>query len=140
MRSWRASWSSAIMPDTLKKLVDRVLDGEKAGPSLAESVGVEREAGRQVGAPQAWGTLRLDRLRELDPRRFGFKREANPPATFLLGSWLEVIRKADWASAAASWTEAGLEGGVDFASSVGRVSGRFEGVCPSHRAGCPRSC
>lgn len=115
--------------DTLKKLVDRVLDGEKAGPSLAESAEWNARRAR-VGAPQAWGTLRLDRLRELDPRRFGFKREAKPPATFLLGSWLVVIRKADWASAAASWTEAGLSGELTLPAPSGGYPAALKGFVP----------
>ncbi|WP_406693579.1 hypothetical protein V5E97_21310 [Singulisphaera sp. Ch08] len=92
---------------TLKLVVDRVLDGAKAGASLADDANwIARRT--QAGDRQAWGVVRLDRLRELDPKRFAFQGDPNPAATFLFGSWLEAIRKADWALAALSWTDAGL--------------------------------
>ncbi|SIO18397.1 hypothetical protein SAMN05444166_2870 [Singulisphaera sp. GP187] len=92
---------------TLQQVIDRVLDGAEAGASLADDA-TWKARREQAGDRQAWGLVRLDRLRELDPKRFAFKGDPKLPATFLFGSWLEVIRKADWASAALSWTDAGL--------------------------------
>lgn len=122
---------------TLKTLVDRALDGVKAGATLADDAAwMARRA--QVGDPQAWGVVRLDRLRELAPKQFAFKGEAPLPATFLFGSWLEVIRKADWASAAFSWTEAGPGAEILLPTPVGGYPEALKGFVPSDGRGATR--
>jgi hypothetical protein len=90
-------------PDTLKAVIDRSLDGEKAGPALADDPRWKSEHDRLGPDAVAWSFVRADRLRALDPKKFALDTKSNPPLTFLFGSWLEDIRKADWASATLSW-------------------------------------
>lgn len=88
----------------LKAVVDRVRDGGQAGGTLVENPAWKTQRDRAGAEALAWGFARLDRLRELDPKRFTIPEQGKPQATLLLGSWIDVMKRADWAAATLTWT------------------------------------
>jgi hypothetical protein len=122
---------------SLKEVADRALDGAKAGTSLADNVAWKAKRAHAADA-LAWGLVRLDRLRELDPTRFAFNGDAKPPATFLFGSWLEAIQKADWASVVLTWTNVGPGVELTLPSPEGGYREPLKGFVPPRGQGAKR--
>ena len=90
--------------DMLKRVIDRIKDGVPGG-SLADNA---EFAARRAAAPKdgaAWMFARLDRLRELDPKRFGKPATPDTGQTLLFGPWAELLRTAPWISMSLGWTE-----------------------------------
>lgn len=92
--------------DALKVMIDRVLD-EKGGSIVDEADWKEARAKLDRDAV-AWGFARLDRMREIDPKRFQIPEMVDAGATFLFGAWIDTLRKAPWISASLTWTEGRL--------------------------------
>jgi hypothetical protein len=125
--------------DTLKAVVNRALDGPTAGRPISESA--EWKARRAKVPPDAlaWGVVRLDRLRALDPKKFSLpEQEKTPPqATFLFGSWVEALRKAPWASASLSWTESRLGAELTVPVPPGGYADALKGFLPLNGSCAP---
>jgi hypothetical protein len=96
---------------TLKVMIDRIKSGNTQG-----IVGNARWKARRLAAGTdalAFAFVRLDRLREIDPKKFGGgDGPPNPGLLFLFGPWFEALRKADWISASVTWTDGKLAGDV----------------------------
>jgi hypothetical protein len=113
--------------ETIKALVDRVLDGPGPGGSIVDDAGWKaRQAGVRDGA-LAWGYARLDRLRALDPKKFAVPDKTNLPQTLFFGSWIEALRKAPWASAQLAWKENRLAAGVTLPPPAGGYAAPYKG-------------
>jgi hypothetical protein len=123
--------------ETLKTVIDRALDGPKPGTSLAESADWKARH-EQVGVDAlAWGLVRLDRLRALDPKKFTLPEKLPPPPTFLFGSWIEALRTAPWISATLTWTESRLGAELSLPGPSGGFPEALKGFIPPKGAGAP---
>jgi hypothetical protein len=92
---------------TLQAIIDRAKNGTGSGIAANTHWKTRRDAAGPD--PLAFAFVRLDRLREIDPKRYGGDEgPVNPGAVFLLGPWVEAVRKADWLSASLTWTEGKL--------------------------------
>ena len=115
--------------DTVKAIVDRALDGPKAGASILDNADWKARRA-QVGPDDvAWSFIRLGRLRELDPKKFGFK-EVPPPVTFLFGSWVEALRKTPWISAKLVWNARRLGADIELPTPPGGFPESLKGYVP----------
>lgn len=121
--------------ETLKAVIDRALDGK--GPILADDATFA--ARRKEADPEAlaWGFMRTDRLRRIDPKRFGGTKP-DPGATFVFGAWLEAIQKGDWASLGLTWTEGRLAAELTVATPKDGYSAAMKRYLPSKGEGAPR--
>lgn len=95
----------ANSPATLKVIIDRSLDPK--APALADDPTFRARRGEADPEALAWGFARMDKLRAIDPKKFGGDK-ADPGATFLFGPWLEAIQKGDTVSASLVWTDSRL--------------------------------
>lgn len=127
----------ADSPETLKRVLDRVLDGLKPGEALADDASWKSSRDRLGADTMAWSFVRLDRLRAEDPGRFGFRGENKPGPTLLFGSWIEAARKADWATAALRWSDERLGAELRLALPPGAYSDAFQGFLPPRGQGAP---
>lgn len=125
--------------ETLKAVIDRALDGLPSGRSIEDQdLWKARKAAVPSGAI-AWGLARIDRLRELDPKKFTIGEKHDPGQTLLFGGWLETARKASWASVTVSWTEERLAAELALPAEPGNREGAFKGYLPPAGAGAPRT-
>ncbi|WP_169976813.1 hypothetical protein [Tautonia rosea] len=83
----------------LQAILDRHLDN---GDHLTDSPSYTET--RPEGDPLAWAFARVERLRELDPKRFSGD-EPDAGAMLLLGVWIDLIRQTPFASATLDWTD-----------------------------------
>jgi hypothetical protein len=125
--------------ETARTLIDRALDGPGAKASVADD---PEWAARRAGVKAdtlAWGHARLDRLRELDPKRFGGAGDTKPkpPPTLLAGGWIETVRKAPWVSVSVDWTEGRLAADLTLPVPDGGRGAAFKGFVPPVGAGAP---
>ena len=99
----------------LKAVIDRTIDD---GDRLVDDAFFN--ARQPEDAPMAWAYARLDRLREIDPDRFGGDDEPDAGEVLLFGGWLELIRSAPWASATWEWADDRLSATLKVAAPEGR--------------------
>ncbi|HEV3165629.1 MAG TPA: hypothetical protein VGZ22_16500, partial [Isosphaeraceae bacterium] len=83
---------------------DRSLDGDKAGSAITSDTTWKARRAQVPADASAWGLVRIDRLKALDPKKFQVPHQPNPGATFLFGHWLEALRQAPWLAASVTWT------------------------------------
>ncbi len=109
----------AIVNDTLivsqsaeavKTVIDRARGGKIA--SIATNADWKARHDRVSADTVAWGLVRLDRLREIDPKKFTIPEMVNPGQTFLFAPWIEAARKAPWVAASLNWSDAHLVANV----------------------------
>lgn len=117
--------------DVLHAVVDRHLDD---GDRLTDSALFADR--RPDEAPMAWAYARVDRLRELDPDRFGAE-EPDAGAMLLLGAWVELIRTTPWASATLDWEEGRLAASLTVAAPEGGRSELMGRFLPAQGEGAP---
>lgn len=125
--------------ETAKAVIDRALDGPGAKGSFADS---PRWSSRwAVENPDIvfWGFARLDRLRKLDPKRFGDGGGARPKPqeTLLLGAWAESARKSPWLVATLAWSDRRLAAELTLPAPPGGRGGARKGFVPPRGAGAP---
>ncbi|MCA1684776.1 MAG: hypothetical protein LC745_02075, partial [Planctomycetia bacterium] len=127
----------ADSPETGKLVVDRVLDGFK-GSVADDGTWKSRRDGVKADT-LAWGSARLDGLRELDPKRYGAANDAKGavPPTLLFGGWIEAVRKAPSVSASLTWTEGRLAAELSLPVSKGGRGEAFRGFFPPGGSGAP---
>ncbi len=108
----------------LERLIDRmvampVLKGDSAGSakaafaSLAERTEWNTLKEKQDADAVAWGFADMDRLRKLDPKRYGPSDKPDNGVTFLFGSWFQAIQKAPWLTASIRWSTTELGATID---------------------------
>jgi hypothetical protein len=130
-------------PEALKALIDRVCDGGRSGGTgpgpgaLADASEFQARRGRVAPDTLAWGFARLDRLREVDPKRFGVPEKRAPQATFFFGSWFEALRTAPAIEAALSLSNQRLEATVSLLTPPQGYREAFQGFIPSQGNGAP---
>ena len=78
----------------------------------------------------AWSFVDLDRLRKIDPAKFGYKNPPDTGVTLLFGSWYEAFRKASAATASIRWSDTELATSVDFMQPAGGQAPAFQGYLP----------
>lgn len=96
-------------PDSLKTMIDRVQGRSTDFEPLSGNSDWSNQRAALDSEASAFAFVRLDTLRVIDPKKFGFGAD-KPDAggTFLLGYWLDLLRHGDWASSSLTWTNARL--------------------------------
>ncbi len=90
----------------LKTVLDRVQGRAEGFEPLSKNAAWSKQHAGLDADAVAFAFVRLDTLRAIDPKKFGFGADKpNAGGTFLLGYWLELLRTGDWASASMSWTD-----------------------------------
>jgi len=117
----------------LKAVIDRHLDG---GATLAESS--EYLDRRPDPIPTVWAYARLERLREIDPKRFAME-EPDPGAWFLAGAWIETAQKAAWTRATLDWTEDRFQADLTIPRPADGLSEPLRRFLPPKGDGAPRA-
>jgi hypothetical protein len=124
--------------ETLKTVIDRARDGVKGGGgAIADDAAWKARRARVEPETLAWGLVRLDRLRELDPRRFKVPEKLSPPQTFLFGSWLDALRTADRIEARLTWSDRRLGADVTLPVPSGGSREVLKGFIPAAGSGAP---
>ncbi len=90
--------------ETLKTIIDRA-KGQGGHTPITGDAAWKGRRGAIGDDAVAFAFARLDRLRKLDPDKFGGK-ERDPGAVLLLGAWYEALLEGPWASASLTWTDA----------------------------------
>ena len=121
--------------EALKSVIDRIQDASAKNLSQDADWTSARGAAREETV--AWSFVRLDRLRELDPKRFGKDAKPNPGALFLLGPWVESLQKSKWAALRLDWTDGRLGAELLLPRPAGGYSPTFARYIPPKSAGAP---
>ncbi len=123
--------------ETARAVIDRALDGMGAKGSFADTP--EWSSRRAAVRPDtlAWGFARLERLRKLDPKRYGGDGGAKrpPQETILLGGWVEAVRKAPWVEATFDWGARRMAAELILPVPPGGRGGAFRGFVPPEGSG-----
>ena len=109
----------------LVRLIDRMvaapaLIGETANlgkkatfASLAERTEWKALKEKQDADALACGFADLDRLRKLDPKKYGPSDKPDNGVIVLFGSWFQAIQKAPWLTASLRWSTTELGAAID---------------------------
>lgn len=116
--------------DTLKVLIDRVLDGPKGNGSIVDDAGWKARQAQVKADGLAWGYARLDRLRELDAKKFSIPEKTKLPQTLFFGSWIEALRKGPWVAASLNWSGDRLAADVTVPVPPGGYAATYKGYVP----------
>ncbi len=122
-------------PETLKTVIDRSLD-EKS-PSLADDATFQARHKEVDKDALAWGFARTDKLRTIDPKKFGGEK-ADPGATFVFGPWLEAIQKGDWVAATLVWSESRISAEIVVPEPKSGYSAAMKRYLPGKGQGAPQ--
>ena len=124
--------------DSLKTLIDRVQDRAKDFEPLSKNAAWSAQRNGLDADAAAFAFVRLDTLRTIDPKKFSFGAD-KPDAggTFLLGYWLELLRKGDWISSSVTWTDARLAATLNLPVPDKGVSDAIATFRPSNHQGAP---
>lgn len=118
----------ASSPELLKQVVDRAEAPPEAADSLAGS-DLWRKRREAAGEATAWGLVRLDLLRKIDPKTYATdKKDAG--ATLLFGPWLASVRTSDWAAIDITWNGDRLAASLELPNPSGGNSPEFQGYLP----------
>ncbi len=110
----------------------------KADGALAALLDVPRwKALRDRQGPDAlaWSFVDLARLRQIDPKRFGYANQPDTGITLLFGSWYEALRKAPSATASISWSDTELAANIDLPQPKEGRAPIFKGYLPTSGKG-----
>jgi len=118
----------------LRAVVNRARDG---GRSIADDEGWKARRAQVDPQATAWAYLRLDRLREIDPKKYGGEGPASAPAQLLFGNWIEALRKAPSAAASLSWAEDRVAAEVTVPTPPGGYSRATKAFLPPKGEGAP---
>jgi hypothetical protein len=78
----------------------------------------------------AWGFADMNRVRQLDPKRYGSSNKPDTGLIVLFGSWLEAFRKAPWMTASIRWSPAELDAAVVLAVPKEGRAAAYKGYVP----------
>jgi len=114
---------------TMRAIIDRSLAAPGSAKSLADDAEWQaRRRGQLAGDAAAWALVRLDRVRQIDPKALAIPAEVNPLVTILFADWVEALKKATWVAANLTWTEDHLGASLTLPTPPGgysEVFGRF---------------
>ena len=110
--------------NNLKRLIDRMVpiaaksgepavSGKGSFVSLAERAEWKTLKEKQDADSLAWGVAAMDRLRQLDPKRYGSSNKPDTGVIVLFGSWFQAIQKAPWLTASIRWSHTELGAAID---------------------------
>ena len=123
---------------TAKAVADRVLDGLGGKKPITELV---EWSGRQNAIKAdtlAWAFVRTERLRQLDPKKFGKGGgDRKPQEMILFGGWLDAVRKAPWLSASADWSESRMAATLTLPVPAEGRPAVLKGFVPPKGSGAP---
>lgn len=122
--------------EALKAIVDRSIDGMTGEPFIESAAWKERKAGLETDAT-ARGIVRLERLRELDPKRYRVPDQVDPGAVLLFGPWIETLRQAPWMAASLTWTDERLGAQLQMPTPADGLSPALKTYVPGSGEGAP---
>jgi hypothetical protein len=139
--SGRLAVSSSVKD--LERLIDRAVAPEslKSGPasatkaSLSDRAEWKSQRDRQGPDTLVSGFADLDRLRQLDPKRFMPSDKPDTGAVFLFGSWLEAIKKAPSLAASIRWSTKELGATLELPVPKGGRPATLKGFLPGPGTG-----
>ena len=132
--------------NNLKRLIDRMVpmaakSGEPAVSGKGSFASLAKRAEwitlkeKQDANSLAWGFADMDRLRQLDPKRYGSSNKPDTGVIVLFGSWFQAIQKAPWLTASIRWSHTELEAAIDLPMPKdGRVPA-YKGYVPASGKG-----
>ncbi len=124
--------------DTSKLVIDRVLDGLKDQKPLSDLPEWSTRADAVKADTVAWGFARMDRLRTLDPDKFGSANaKAKPQEVLLLGAWFDALTKSPSISAGLDWSAERLALNVHLPVPAAGREAAHKGFVPPKGAGAP---
>jgi hypothetical protein len=134
--SGRLAVSSSVK--NLERLIDRAVAPESLKPGLARATKAsladqpewKLQRDRQGPDTLVSGFAHLDRLRQLDPKRFKPSDKPDTGAVFLFGSWLEAILKAPSVAASIRWSTKELGATLELPVPKGARPATFKGFLP----------
>jgi len=118
----------------LRAVVDRARDG---APSIADDQGWKDRRAQVDEKATAWAYARLDRLREIDPKKYGGDGPGPAPVQLLFGQWIEALRKSPWAAASLTWEGVGFSADLTVATPPGGYSRAVKAFLPARGEGAP---
>jgi hypothetical protein len=121
--------------EDVKKIIDRSMG--TTSDSIVVNPDWKARRARASSDTMAWGLVRLDRLRALDPKKYTVPDMVNPGATFLFGPWIDAVRKAPWMAAEISWSDAHLTAEVGLPTPPDGYSETLKKFLPPKGAGAP---
>ena len=123
--------------ETGKMLIDRVEDGPEPAKRLADAADFKTRRTTVKSDAMVWAFARADRLRKLDPKKFGANGKNNPGQIILLGGWPDAIRKAPWVGASLTWTAATMAADITMPVQAGGRDAAYKGFAPPKGSGAP---
>lgn len=123
--------------ETGKMLIDRVEDGPGAAKSLADAADFKARKATVGSEAMVWAFARAERLRKIDPKKFGANGKNDPGQIILLGGWPDAIRKAPWVGASLTWTDATMAADVTMPVPAGGRDAAYKGFAPPKGSGAP---
>jgi hypothetical protein len=130
----------------LERLIDRMvampansgasaLSTKAPFASLAERTEWTTLKGEQNADSLAWGFADMNRLRQLDPKRYESSNKADTGQVVLFGSWLQAFQKAPWLAASIRWSQAELAASVDLPVPKDGRAPAYKGYVPGSGKG-----
>jgi hypothetical protein len=124
--------------ESLKTIIDRSLDHPDPSKMLpADPLWQARRKVQLADDSAAWGLIRIDRLRQIDPKALAVPERVNPLLTILFADWIEAARKSPWASASLTWTPERLGASLTLATPPDGFSDAFKRFVPTKGKGAP---
>ena len=132
--------------NSLERLIDRMLPvaakpGEPAGSgkasfaSLAERAEWKTLKKKQDDDSLAWGFVDMDRLRQLDPKRYESSNKPDTGLIVLFGSWIQAFQKAPWLTAGIRWSSTELGAAIDLPVPRNGRAPAYKGYVPGSGQG-----
>jgi hypothetical protein len=119
----------------VERLIDRAVspasDIRSARQTLADQPEWKAQRDRQAPDTLASGFARLDRLRQIDPKRFMPADKPDTGATLFFGSWLEAIIKTPSLAASIRWSATELGASLELPVPKGGRPGMLKGFVPA---------
>ena len=130
----------------LERLIDRMVaapatkgeaaaSGKVSFASLAERAEWKALKEKQDVDSLVWALADLDRLRQLDPKRYGPSDKPDNGVTFLFGSWFQAFQKAPWLTASIRWSNTELGAAIDLPVPKGGRPPAYKGYVPGDGKG-----
>ena len=130
----------------LERLIDRMVamaaksgepavTGKASFASLAERAEWKTLKEKQDADSLAWGFADMDRLRQLDPKRYGSSNQPDTGVIVLFGSWFQAIQKAPWLTASIRWSHTELGAAIDLPVPKDGRAPAYKGYVPGSGKG-----
>ena len=130
----------------LERLIDRMVamaaksgepavSGKASFASLAERAEWKTLKEKQDADSLAWGFADMDRLRQLDPKRYGSSNKPDTGVIVLFGSWFQAIQKAPWLTASIRWSPTELGAAIDLPVPKDGRAPAYKGYVPGSGKG-----